>query len=182
MIKKSLLVKILFIVISTTILGFGILIYKVIEQEKKSLLEERKKTSELMAQPLLHTIYKDMLDERADMTRYLVEGMKSIKGAERVQIIRGNGEEAFQDFKTLKAVEKEYGELKPEWVADHPNKENNIAQGIEDPNFKEALKLFNEGEKQGISYVEVSGGKRLFTYLTPIEVRPKASLQSSEPL
>lgn len=173
MLKKSLLIKILSIVIGITILGFGILIYKVIEQEKKSLLEERRKTSELMAQPLLHTIYKDMLDERADMTRYLVEGMKSIKGTERVQVIRGNGEEAFQDFKTLKAVEKEYGDLKPEWVAGHPNKANNVAQGIEDPKFKEALKAFKEGKKEGISYIEESGGKRLFTYLTPIEVKPK---------
>ncbi len=173
-VQKSLLVKILSIVIGITILGFGILIYKVIEQEKESLLEERRKTSELMTQPLLHTLYKDMLDERADMIRYLIEGMKNIKGTERVQLIRDNGvEEAFQDFKTLKAVEKEYGDLKPEWTAGHPNKENSVAQGIDNPKFKEAIEFFSKGKKQGISYIEESQGKRLFTYLAPIEVKPK---------
>lgn len=174
MFKNSLLAKILSIVIGITIIGFSILIYKVISQEKKSLLEERRKTSELMAQPLLHTIYKDMLDERADMTRYLIEGMKTVKGTERVQVIRSNGvEEAFQDFKTLKAVEKEYGDLKPEWTAGHPNKEDNVAKGINDPKFKEAIKFFNEGKKEGIYYIEEYEGKRLFTYIMPIEVKPK---------
>jgi len=174
--KKSLLLKILTIVISITVIGFSILIYKVINQEKESLLEERRKTSELMAQPILHTIYKDMLDERADMTRYLIEGMKNVKGTERVQVIRSNGiEEAFQDFKTLKAVEKEYGDLKPEWTAGHPNKEKNVAQGIDNPRFKEALGLFNKGRLEGISYIEEADGKPLFTYIIPIEFRPKCN-------
>jgi len=176
MAKGGLLFKILGIVVSITIIGLAILIYKVISQEEKNLLDEKKKTSQLMAQPILHTIYKDMLDERADMARYLAEAMKATKGTERVQIIRSNGvEEAFQDFKTLKAVEKEYGDLKPEWTTNHPNKANNIARGIDNPKFKEALKLFNEGKKEGISYIEQDEGKRLLTYLEPIEMKPKCS-------
>lgn len=176
MFKKGLLLKILSIVISISFLGFAILIYKVISQEKESLLEERRKTSELMAQPILHTIYKDMLDERADMARYIMEGMKAIKGIERVQIIRSNGtEEAFQDFKTLKAVEKEYGELKPEWTADHPNVEHNVAKGIDTPKFKEAFRLFKEGSKEGVFYIEESEGKRLSIYLIPIEAKQKCN-------
>ena len=173
MFKKSLLFKILGAVLTITIAGFGIIVYEVIDRERESFIGERRKTSELMAQPLLHTIYKDMLDERADMARYLIEGMKNVKGTERVQIIRNNGiEEAFQDFKTLKAVEKEYGKLKPEWTKDHPNKEKNVAQGIDNPGFKEALGLFNKGRSEGISYIEEDGGKRLFTYLVPIEFKP----------
>src|SRR3990172_9243016 len=115
MFKKSLLFKILATVLLITIVGFGVIVYEVIDQERNGLLEERRRASELMAQPILHTIYEDMVDERADMVRYLIEGMKNVKGAERVQIIRSNGiDEAFQDFKTLKAVEKEHGEeLKP---------------------------------------------------------------------
>lgn len=176
MFKKTLLFKTLSIVISISFLGFAILIYKVISQEKESLLEERRKTSELMAQPILHTIYKDMLDERADMARYIMEGMKAIKGIERAQIIRSNGaEEAFQDFKTLKAVEKEYGELKPEWTADHPNVEHNVAKGIDTPKFKEAFRLFKEGSKEGVFYIEESEGKRLSTYLVPIEAKQKCN-------
>ncbi|HAG51013.1 MAG TPA: hypothetical protein DCL42_06715, partial [Deltaproteobacteria bacterium] len=99
MFRQSILFKILSIVVGISFIGFAILTYMAISQEEKNLLEERRKTSDLMAQPLLHTIYKDMLDERAEMARYLIEGMKSINGIERVQIIRSNGvEEAFQDF------------------------------------------------------------------------------------
>src|SRR3970040_1252328 len=84
---------------------------------------------------------------------------------EREQIIRNNGiEEAFQDFKTLKAVEKEYGKLKPEWTKDHPNKEKNVAQGIDNPGFKDAIGLLHKGKREGISYIEEDGGKRLLTY------------------
>src|SRR3990167_4426308 len=176
MFKKSLLFKILGTVLLITIAGFGIIVYEVIDKERESFMGERRKASELMAQPLLHTIYKDMLDERADMARYLIEGMKNVKGTERVQIIRNNGiEEAFQDFKTLKAVEKEYGKLKPEWTKGHPNKEKNVAQGIDNPGFKDAIGLFNKGKKEGISYIEEDGGKHLFTYLAPIEFKPECN-------
>ena len=47
--------------IGLTLVGFGVLIFLVIKEEEKSLLRERLKASELMAQPILHTIYKDML-------------------------------------------------------------------------------------------------------------------------
>jgi len=176
MLKNSISAKIFFTVVSIIIVGFGFLTYTVIEQEKKDSLKERRSASELMAHPILYTIYKDMLDERADMVRHLIENMKDVKGTERVQIIRSNGiEEAFQDFKTLKAVEKEYGDLKPEWTAGHPSSENNVARGVNNPRFKEAMELFNKGRKEDIHYIEEADGKPLFTYLTPIEFRPKCN-------
>ena len=116
------------------------------------------------------------MDERADMPRFLMEGLKTIKGVERVQLIRSNGvEEAFQDYKTLNAVKAEFGEIKPEWVVDHPNKLNNVARGIHNPDFKKALQGFNSGGKQSVYYVESDGERSLFTYLVPIEYRPKCS-------
>jgi PAS domain S-box-containing protein len=176
MLKNSISVKIFFTVVSIIIVGFGFLTYTVIEQEKEDSLKEKRSAGELMAQPILYTIYKDMLDERADMVRHLIENMKNVKGTERVQIIRSNGiEEAFHDFKTLKAVEKEYGDLKPEWTAGHPNNENNIARGVDNPRFKEAIELFNKGRKEAVHYIEETDGKPLFTYLTPIEFRPKCN-------
>ena len=176
MFRQGLKSKILNLTIGLTLIGFGVLIFLVIKEEEKSLLRERLKASELMAQPILHTIYKDMLDERADMPRFLIEGLKTIKGVERVQLIRSNGvEEAFQDYKTLNAVKAEFGEIKPEWVVDHPNKLNNVARGIHNPDFKKALQGFNSGGKQAVYYVESEGDRSLFTYLVPIEYRPKCS-------
>lgn len=176
MFRHGLKAKILNLTIGLSLLGFGVLVFLVIKEEEKSLLRERMKASELMAQPILHTIYKDMLDERADMPRFLMDGLKTIKGVERVQIIRSNGvEEAFQDHKTLNAVKAEFGELKEEWLVYHPNKLNNIARGIENPEFKKALQSFNMGNKEAVYYQEKEGERSLFTYLVPIAARPKCS-------
>ncbi|MBI5238109.1 MAG: methyl-accepting chemotaxis protein [Deltaproteobacteria bacterium] len=176
MLRHGLKAKILSLTIGLSILGFGLLIYLVIKESESSLLRERVKTSELMAQPILHAIYKDMLEERADMARFLIAGLKTIKGVERVQIIRSNGvEEAFQDFKTLKAVKIEFGEIKPEWTAEHPDKPNNVAAGIDNAEFKKALIRFNKGSRDAIYYTDREGGKSLFTYLVPVSARPKCS-------
>ncbi len=176
MFRHGLKSKILNLNIGLTLLGLSILVFFVVKEEEKSLLRERMRASELMAQPILHTIYKDMLDERADMPRFLIEGLKTIKEVERVQIIRANGvEEAFQDHKTLNAVKKEYGEIKPEWIAEHPNKLNNVAQGIQNQDFKKALQGFTAGKREAVYYIEKEGGKSLFTYLVPIVARPKCS-------
>ncbi|MBI5233898.1 MAG: methyl-accepting chemotaxis protein [Deltaproteobacteria bacterium] len=176
MLLYGLKAKILSLTVGIIVLGFGAFVFLVIKEEEKSLLKERTKASVLMSEPILHTIYKDMLEERADMTRFLMEGLKTMKDVERVQIIRSNGiEEAFQDFKTLKAVEVEFGEIKPEWLIGHLNKPNNIAEGIWHPEFKKALALFNEGRKESIHYIEKEDTRSLFTYLVPIEFRQKCS-------
>jgi methyl-accepting chemotaxis protein len=176
MFLSGLKAKILSLTAGIIICGFALLVFLVIKDEESGLLKERRRASELMAEPILHTIYKDMLEERADMPRFLISGLKTIKNVERVQIIRSNGvEEAFQDYKTLRAVEKEFGELKPEWLVDHPDKASNVAEGIWDPEFKKALIKFTEGRKDAIYYIEEAEGKSLFTYLVPIEFRQKCS-------
>ncbi|MFZ3072587.1 MAG: diguanylate cyclase [Thermodesulfobacteriota bacterium] len=172
MLRKSLLLKILSITIAITIVGFIVLISKVLVEGEKGHLKEKAQTAELMGEPLLHTIYRDMLDERADMVRRLAEGMKTIEGVRRVQVIRESGEEAFMDFKTLKAVEEEYGKLKPEWTEGHPDA-TRLAEGIDDPNYKKFMEAFKAQNAKPFSYIETYNNERLFTYLTPIERRPK---------
>jgi methyl-accepting chemotaxis protein len=176
MFRQGLKVKIIALAIGVSLIGLGILVYIVIQEQEENLLMERLKASELMAEPILHAIYKDMLEERADMARFLIAGLETIKGVERVQIIRSNGvEEAFQDYKTLEAVKIEFGEIKDEWLADHPNKLNNVAEGIQNPEFKRGLMLFKKGHKDAVHYIEKEGETNLFTYLVPIVARPKCS-------
>src|SRR4030067_1983725 len=94
----------------------------------------------MMARPILHAIYYDMLAERSEMVYYLMQGMKHVKGVERVQIVRGNGKEiAFNDDKTLKEVEEEYGELKTAWLTPRISYDSAAATGIESPRFKDAF-------------------------------------------
>ncbi|MBE9531368.1 MAG: hypothetical protein IME98_01015, partial [Proteobacteria bacterium] len=129
-------------IIASVILGY--------ELSERRLLDEKLRASELLSRPLLHSIYEDMLEERADLARHLIEGLNKVEGVARVQIIRGNGrEEAFQDLKTIKAVEKEFGEILPEWIADHPEKKFNIAKGVDTEGFLEALAAFKAGWNTG---------------------------------
>ena len=176
MLKNSLQLKISLIVLIVLILSFSTLIYFVIKQQENNILEEKEKASAMMAQPILHTLYKDMLDERAEMVYYLMQGVRNVKGVERVQIIRGNGiEAAFSDDKTLMEVEEEYGELKPEWKTKRISHSGSFAAGIENTRFKEAFRSLNDKQKTQDHYIEEAEGKRLFTYLVPIEVQQKCS-------
>lgn len=167
------------IIVLVLITSFGFLIYYVVKNEEASILEEKRKSTAMMTQPILHSIYKDMLDERADMVYYLMKGIKKVQGVERIQIVRGNGvEAAFMDDKTLKAVEDEYGELKPEWKTPRLSEgKANIAEGTDYPEFKKAIQFYKSNEKNtnAIHYIEKREDKRLFTYLAPIEERAKCS-------
>ena len=46
------------------------------------------------------------MEGRADMARWLIEDLKTMKGVERLQIIRTDSTEAFQDLRTIRDVEK----------------------------------------------------------------------------
>jgi methyl-accepting chemotaxis protein len=46
---------------------------------------------------------------------------------------------------------------------------------VENPQFKEALKRYAAGNKEGTHYIEETGNKRLLTYLIPIEKRRKCN-------
>src|SRR3972149_5661858 len=177
MIKASLHTKIFSIVLGLLIIGVTVFVYWSLKSKKAALLQEKFQAARLMAHPILDSIYGDMLEERADLARHLLNTLKTIKDAERVQIIRSNGiEEAFQDFKTIEAVKKEFGEVKHEWVANHPDREHNIAEGVESPEFKNAFeRLKKNWATEGIYYIEKADGKRLFTYLQPIEQKSKCN-------
>ncbi len=176
MVRQGLKAKIVALAIGISIIGLVVLVYSVIKEQEKNLLRERLHASELMAEPILNTIYKDMLEERADMARFLIARLKTVKYVERVQIIRANGvEEAFQDYKTIRAVKKEFGEIKDEWKIDHPNTLNNVAKGIHDVKFQKAAARFRSGDKEAVYYIEHEGERSLFTYLQPIIAKPKCN-------
>lgn len=173
--KHTLQIKISFVAILVLALTSSAFVFYAIKQEEAALLKEKERASEMMAQPILHAIYNDMLSERAEMVYYLMEGLKDVKGVERVQIVRGNGNEvAFSDDKTLNAVKEEYGELRAEWLTPRISNGSNEGTGIETQAFKDAFKSLETGT-DSIHYIEEPGGKRLFTYIIPIEERKKCS-------
>ena len=172
--KHTLQLKISFVAIMVLAIAFSAFVFYAIKQEEAALLKEKEKASEMMARPILHAIYDDMLAERAEMVYYLMQGMKDVKGVERVQIIRGNGKEvAFSDDKTLKSVKEEHKELKTAWLTPRISYES-AATGIESPVFKDAFQSL-KSSIDATHYIEITGGKRVFTYIIPIEERKKCS-------
>ncbi len=175
-INKSLHSKILFLLIGLMTIGVVISILWELKNREKELLGEKLRASHFVAQPILNAIYKDMLEERADMARHLIGALGNIDGLS-IQIIRSNGvEQAFKDLKTIEAVKEEFGEIKPEWLADHPDEPINIAKGIETASFKEAFNNFKTDWSMGpVYYVEKSERVPIFTYLQPIEKKAKCN-------
>ncbi|MCP3677250.1 MAG: HAMP domain-containing protein, partial [Deltaproteobacteria bacterium] len=79
-------------------------------------------------------------------------------------------------YKTIEAVKKEFGEIKPEWVTNHPDEPINIATGVKTTEFKEAFSAFKADWKRGpIYYVDRSEDIPTFTYLQPIEKKSKCN-------
>ena len=141
----SLYTRTLIIVLSI----FAVLIVIALEwnyiTEKKRLMAERVRASETVAEIILQSIYVDMMEGRADIARYLIDTLKQQKKLKRLQLIRTNGvEAAFKDKKTLISVKNKIGFVLPEWLRDHPDEENNIAEGINDRSFKKAIELFKK--------------------------------------
>jgi len=175
--KRSLHSKILISILSLIAIGVIISIVWEVKNKERELLDEKLRASRFMAQPVLTAIYEDMLEERADMARHLVSSLSKGEGIESLYIVRSNGtEEAFRDLKTIRDVEKEFGEIKPEWLTDHPDEKVNVARGTGTPEFKNAVMEFRRDWQRGeIYYIDESGDQPLFTYLMPIEKKQKCN-------
>lgn len=146
--------------------------YRAFKSEERRLLDEKISSSRLLSRTVLSAIYVDMIEGRADIARRLMDILRTEEGVERVQIIRSNGrEEAFRDTKTIEAVRKKTGMLKPEWLEDRQQYDGIIAEGVDDKSFKEALASFKKNwSAEPVYYLEDGG--RVFTYIQPIAERP----------
>lgn len=167
-------------IIVTTILTISVVlaVHFALKREEAEHLHAKEKASKMMAHPILHTIYSDMMDERAEMVYYLLAGLKNMAGVERAQIIRWDGSEpAFTDDKTLREVKMEHEKLRPEWLTPRIRPGKSEAAGIENQSFKAALQQMKSDPKtvKAVYYTEEFEGKRLFTYLVPIEGRKKCN-------
>ena len=175
MLNRSLHSRILILIVSLISVGVILSIFWELRNKERELLDEKLRASRIMAQPILTAIYEDMLEERADMARHLINSIGKSASINSVYIVRSNGvEEAFRDMKTINAVKEEFGELKPEWTTDHLDEKVNKARGVDTAQFRQAFEDFRKNWNGGeVSYIDDSGGEQLFTYLLPIEKKAK---------
>ncbi len=132
---KSRLEMKLFSIIIIIIAGFGALILLTINKETEDLIKKTREKASFLTTSVVTSLQKDMMEGRADMARWLIEDLKTMKSVKRLQIVRTDGTEAFQDLITIRDVEKRTA-IKKEWLENHPDKATNpIAKGIDEPFF-----------------------------------------------
>lgn len=175
MFRNGIHFKIVSLVVILTALGAGVAIYFGVKMKEADLLDEKLQASRLVAEPVLTAIYEDMIEERADLVRYMLRDLGTAHGLGSISIVRSNGvEEAFRDMKTINEVIKVRGTARPEWLAGHVNEARNVAAGVYSPEFKAALERYRRDWGAGpVNYIERADGTPYFVYLQPIETRFK---------
>lgn len=201
-INRRLEYKILALILFVLVVSFTGIFFIISSREKTNALDNERAKSRLMADTIHETLDRSMMGFKADVVRFLVRDFEKLEGIKRIQIVRGDAvyvgagrgrDKAFMDFKTLDDVKQRISTLyRPEWEIDHPRQEVNVAEGIENPEFKsffektirtlEEKKLAGTDEKalkQGMldaNYVEEINGVPVMTYLRPLPLFPKCAL------
>ncbi len=108
-VRPRLTAKIIFLIVVVLILGFGASTIVTIQRESDLLIEQNKAATRRVIATLVAGIETAMLQERPDITRGMIEDLRSASsmGGLTVTVYRRNGVEAFTDLATLREVSKE---------------------------------------------------------------------------
>ena len=109
MLRASLAVKISVLIVAVLIIGFGASTIFTIQRERDLLLEQNKVNARRLTATLVASIESAMLQERPDVTRMVIQELKTASPVEGLTIFRRTGDEAFTDLTTAMEVDKNAG-------------------------------------------------------------------------
>src|SRR5687768_10993070 len=104
LLRSRLAAKIILLISVVLIAGFGAATVFAIKREPDLLVEQSKMASRRLTVALVASIEGAMLQERPDVTRTVVQELKTSSPVEGLDIFRRNGVEAFTDLVTLEEV------------------------------------------------------------------------------
>jgi len=162
MLRASLAVKISVLIVVVLILGFGVSTISTIRRESDLLVDQSKASARRLTATLVASIEGAMLQERPDVTRVVVQELKSSTPVEGLAIFRRNGVEAFTDLTTAMEVNKHAGLAKDvmENIKKMARPPGEKASG---PEFTRALETLKTQET-----LETRDGATYFTLHLPI--------------
>src|SRR5713101_4157590 len=99
--------KITLLIVIVLIIGFGASTILTIRRESDLLVEQNKVATRRLIATVVAAIETAMLQERPDITRGLIQDLKTSSPVEGLTVYRRNGVEAFTDLETLRQVTKE---------------------------------------------------------------------------
>jgi class 3 adenylate cyclase/HAMP domain-containing protein len=160
--RLRLTAKITILIVVILIIGFGASTILTIQRESELLVEQSKDSSRRLVATVVASIETAMLQERPDITRGLIQDLKSSSPVEGLAIYRRNGIEAFTDLATLREVSKE-AELPREVVASIEKMRREPGQAMTGPLFTRAVETLRTQEA-----LESRDGVTLFVLHQPI--------------
>jgi class 3 adenylate cyclase/HAMP domain-containing protein len=160
--RASLAVKISVLIVVVLIIGFGVSTILTIQREADLLVEQNKMAARRLTATLVASIEGAMLQERPDVTRSVLQELKTSSPVEGLMIFRRNGDEAFTDLSTAMEVDKNAGLDKA--VLDNIKKmARPPGEKTHDPLFTRALETLRTQET-----LETRNGARYFTLHHPV--------------
>jgi class 3 adenylate cyclase/HAMP domain-containing protein len=160
--RLRLTTKITMLIVVVLIIGFGASTILTIKRESELLVEQSKESARRLVATVVASIETAMLQERPDITRGLIQDLKSSSPVEGLTIYRRNGVEAFTDLATLQEVSKE-AELPKDVVASIEKMRRDPGLAMTGPLFQRAVETLKTQEA-----LETRDGVTLFVLDQPI--------------
>jgi class 3 adenylate cyclase/HAMP domain-containing protein len=107
--RGNLAVKISVLIVVVLIIGFGASTIWTVQREAELLVEQSKMAARRLTATLVASIEGAMLQERPDVTRTVLQELKTSTPVEGLTIFRRNGVEAFADLDTALEVDRNAG-------------------------------------------------------------------------
>src|SRR5688572_17516073 len=107
--RANLAVKISVLIMVVLIIGFGASTIWTVQREADLLVEQNKMAARRLTATLVASIEGAMLQERPDVTRTVIQELKTSTPVEGLTVFRRNGVEAFTDLTTAMEVDKNAG-------------------------------------------------------------------------
>ena len=165
--RLRLTAKIAIVIVVVLIMGFGASTILTIRRESDLLVEQNKVAARQLIAAVVASIETAMLQERPDITRGLIQDLRSSSPVEGLTVYRRNGVEAFTDLETLWQVSKE-AELPRGVVASIEKMRREPGRATTSPLFSRAVETMQPQES-----LESVNGLTLFTLHQPIANRDK---------
>src|SRR5688572_4429173 len=160
--RANLAVKISVLIVVVLILGFGASTIWTVQRESELLVEQSKMAARRLTATLVASIEGAMLQERPDVTRTVIQELKTSTPVEGLTVFRRNGVEAFTDLTTAMEVDKNAG-LSKDVLENIKKMARTPGQTATGPQFTRAVELLQIQES-----LEMREGAQFFTLHHPI--------------
>jgi len=165
--RANLAVKISVLIVVVLIIGFGASTIWTVQRESELLVEQSKMAARRLTATLVASIEGAMLQERPDVTRTVIQELKTSTPVEGLTVFRRNGVEAFTDLTTAMEVDKNAG-LSKDVLENIKKMARTPGQTASGPQFTRAVELLQIQES-----LEMREGAQFFTLHHPIANQEK---------